>query len=300
METVTRSPSWLEAHRNGAAVAAAVTANALWGTSFLLGKMALVELSAMQVILGRFIIASVILLPVAARRWKKLQAGDAGLFALSGFLMVPVMMVLQFEGLNRTSATSAALIIGAIPVLLAVAAVLVDRERLGPRGWMAVLLSTLGAFILAGTPGAERTLLGDGLVLASAFAAVAWVLTTRRLLHRYGTMMTTALSIAVGTAWLLPIVLVTDGIPTGALSGETWFALVSLGVLCSATTYTLWNWALKSTSASRLAPFVNLEPLVGAALGLLVLREHLSSGLLIGGLLILGSAFLASFSARAD
>ncbi|HET6567671.1 MAG TPA: EamA family transporter, partial [Rhodothermales bacterium] len=276
------------------AFAAIALASMLWGFSFLFGKVALTELTASQVILGRFLIASLILLPQALRLLNRIPKSDVLRFILSGVLMVPVMMWTQFEGLARTSATSAALIIATIPVLMALAAVVFDRERLGAKGWIAVALSTLGAACLVGTPGPGSAVAGDLLVLASTLAAAGWVIFTRRLLQRYPSIAVTALCILFGTVAMVPITFWRDGLPSLHLHAGTWGALLALGVGCSALTYVLWNWGLQHVPASRAGVFVNLEPLVGALLGITVLREPLGPGTLAGGLLIIVAALLTT------
>lgn len=277
-----------------AAFAAIAFASTLWGFSFLFGKIALTELTASQVILGRFLIASLILLPQALRLLMGLPKADVLRFIVSGVLMVPLMMWTQFEGLARTSATSAALIIATIPVLMALAAVAFEKEHLSARGWFAVALSTLGAVCLVGTPGPGRSMVGDLLVLASTLAAVSWVIFTRRLLQRYSSTAVTALAILFGTLAMLPITLVRDGLPPLHLHLATWGAVLALGIGCSALTYVLWNWGLQRVSASRAGVFVNLEPFVGAVLGVTVLREPLGPGTLAGGLLIIAAALLTT------
>jgi len=283
-----------------AAFAAIAASSALWGFSFLFGKIALTELTAAQVILGRFLVASLILLPSALRLLRRLQKADLGQFILSGLLMIPVMMWVQFEGLARTSATSAALIIATIPVMLALAAVVFDRERLSVKGWCAVALSSVGAVLLVGTPGAGSTLFGDVLVFISALAAVAWVLVNRRLLQRYDSVQVTALVILFGTLAMLPITFWQDGMPGLALSLATWGALLALGVGCSVLTYILWNWGLQRVPSSRAGVFVNLEPFVGAVLGITVLGDSFGYGTVVGGALILGAAMLTSSADTPD
>lgn len=276
------------------AILAVALACVIWGGSFLFGKVALREMPASHVVLGRFLMASILLAPSLKRMRSTFQMKDLPLFTLSGVLMVPTMMLLQFAGLALTSMTSAALIIGMIPVLMALAAVLFDGERPMWRGWLAVILSTLGAVFLVGSPTPGRTMIGDLLVFASAVASVVWVLTARRIVARHDSLASTALMIQLGTLTLMPISFAMDGLPTFDYSASTWLAMAVLGIGCTAITYSLWNWGLKVISASQAGVFVNLEPLVGATLGIIVLHESLTSGLLLGGLLILTAAFLTT------
>lgn len=280
-----------------AAYAAITAACVLWGTSFIFGKVALRELRPAQVVLGRFLLASLVLLPFAGVR--PVAPRNLLLFALSGALMVPCSFLLQFEGLERTSATSAALIVGALPPILAVAAYFTDGERPGRAGWGAAAASTVGVGILVGFPEqGERALVGDLLVFASIVTTSAWILVTRRLLRRHSPILVTAWSAVVG-AFLLLVVMVGRGdaiVPAEAqnLSAATWGALLALGVLCTAVAFSLWTWGLRFVPSSKAGAFINLEPLVGAGLGIALLGEAAGISTAAGGLLVLGAAWVVS------
>lgn len=289
-------------------LAAIITASVLWGASFFFGKIVLSELAADQVVLWRFILALAVLGPFVglrtlprARRARRSnlrrrpQRRDWPIFLLNAALMVPIQFMLQFEGLARTTASSAALIVGALAPMLAVAAALFANERIGRLGWGAVACSTIGLAIMVGAPGEGRTLLGDLMVLASLVAAVFMVLTTQRLVRRYESLIVTVVSMALGTALLLPLSLYASGWPAIDLSPSVWAALLGLGIGCTGLTFSLWNWGLRIIPASHAGVYINLEPLIGAILGIAFLGDLVTWELLAGGALILVSAVIISW-----
>jgi drug/metabolite transporter (DMT)-like permease len=71
-----------------------------------------------------------------------------------------------------------------------------------------------------------------------------------------------------------------------------------LGLVITALGYLLWNWALERMEAPRLAVFVNIQPLVGALLGVLLLHEALTVYTVAGGLLILLGVHVAVLARR--
>ena len=279
-----------EGARQRLAVAAFVVAGLIWGSAFLFGKLAFTELPVSHVALYRFFIATLVLLPFALirRRWPKWR--DLPQFLLTGFLIVPATFMLQYTGLAWTTATSASLIIGTLPPMLAVAAAWFYGERLGARGWASIGVSTLGVTLVVGLPGAEHNWAGDGLVFLSMIVVVAWVLLSKPLIKKYTALVATAYLMLFGTLTMLPVSLLWDGAPRLQMSAGVLASVVTLGLACSALTYALWNWGLNHVSASHAGVYTNLEPVVGVLLGVMFLHETLQPWAIIGGLLVIAGA----------
>jgi drug/metabolite transporter (DMT)-like permease len=69
---------------------------------------------------------------------------------------------------------------------------------------------------------------------------------------------------------------------------------VVLGLLATTLTTFLWNWGLARVPASQAGVFINLEPVVGTILGVLVLNDVLGSYSILGGLLVIGAAIFVA------
>ena len=179
-------------------------------------------------------------------------------------------------------------------MLLALGAALFAGERLDGRGRAAVIASTVGATLIAlaapagGSDGSS--LAGDLLVIASLVAATAWVLISQRLMTRYSSGVVTCSVMMLGTLMLAAWVVAVHGLPPVRLATATWLALVSQGLLSTTCATLLWNWGVARVPASRAGVFVNLEPVIGAVLGVTVLGETLGPLALVGGALIVGAA----------
>jgi drug/metabolite transporter (DMT)-like permease len=93
---------------------------------------------------------------------------------------------------------------------------------------------------------------------------------------------------------LIPLALLEDGFPRLDLPLDVWLSVGVLGVACTALAFVLWNWGLEHTPASRAGLFLNIEPVVGALLGITLWGDSVGAGLLLGGALILGAALWVS------
>ena len=225
---------------------ALAAAGGLWGIGFLGGKIALRELSVAHMILYRLSFASLGLLPVAILRGVRVRHQDWPALGIAALLGVPVLFLVQFEGLDRTTVAHASLMIAAAPMLLALGASLFAGERLDGRGRAAVIASTVGAALiaLAGPAGGSQgaTLPGDLLVIASLIAATAWVLLSQRLMTRYSSGVVTCSVMILGTLMLAVWVVAVYGLPPTRLAAATWLALASQGLLSTTCATLLWNW----------------------------------------------------------
>ena len=285
--TIGRAGDWF-------ATSALASAGVLWGVSFLFGKWALEEIGPAHVTLLRFSLASATLLPYALLKGVWPRRRDLPLFLLVGFLTVPATFLVQFWGLSLTGATVAALIVGCSPPMVALFAQLFLGERLGKIGWTAVGASTIGVALAVARPGASNDWLGDALVLLSLLAVVGWVLLGKHLSDGYPAVSATAWILTFGTLELVPVALLWEGVPRLDLTLLGWTSVLVLGLGCSAATYALWNWGVARVPASRAGVFLNLEPLAGALLGVLVLGEAWGPGTVVGGALIIGAAVVVS------
>jgi drug/metabolite transporter (DMT)-like permease len=278
---------------------ALAAAGSLWGTGFLFGKVALAAMSVGHMVLYRFLFAVLALVPVIVRRRPPMpRRADLPRILVASALYVPVQFLVQFEGLARTTVSHASLMVGMLPIMIALAAVLFTDESLDRAGWLTLGASTLGAALIVasgGSSGGQATVAGDLLVVLSLVAAAAWVLASKRLMQTdtgYESVAASVYMLVAGTALLALWVLAMDGPPPVALPLRVWGAVAASGVLATAATTLLWNWGLTHVPASRAGIFLNLEPVVGVVLGVALLNDRLGPMTLLGGTLIVATAVL--------
>jgi len=276
---------------------ACALASCLWGTGFFFGKIALTEMGVAHMVLYRFLFACIVLVPLVCRHPARFSGAEWRVLLLASFLGVPVQFLVQFSGLSLTTVSHAALMVGTMPVLLAVAASLFAHERLDAVGWLALLGSTTGVamIVLSGSRGISdgrgSSIAGDLLVVLSLVIALAWVLLNKQLMLRHPPVVVTSYGLLSGAVMLAVVVLATRGVPpVYAVSGRVWLALAASGVLCTASTTLLWNWGIHRVPVSRAGVFLNLEPAVGSILGVHLLGDRLGPLAWVGGGFIVAAA----------
>ena len=275
-------------------------AGCLWGTGFLFGKIAFAEMNVFENCGYRFIFGSLGLLPIVWKRPPRFRGRRAWTLLLAASLIgVPVQFLMQFKGLELTTVSHASLIVGILPVLLALSSAALFKDKLKSYEYALMLLSAGGAVLIALSKktlaGPQPTLEGDLLVLASMFAATVMILISKRLMADYGSLQVTAAMLLIGTVILLAWTEATHPV-RAHFSSRVWLAVIAQGILATTGAYLFWNWGLARVPAARAGVFLNLEPLIGTVLGVFILHERLGAFGILGGAMILTSA--AYFSRR--
>ena len=139
--TVTSGPS-------ARAYAALTAAGVLWGTTVPMSKLALDWLPPGWLTFVRFGIAAALLIPAAGGALRR--ACTPAVLA-SGALGYGASVIVQNAGIARTSVSHAALLIGAVPVLVAVISAVWHRAVARPHAWIGFAVSLAGVGLVAGS-----------------------------------------------------------------------------------------------------------------------------------------------------
>lgn len=281
-------------------VVSLAAAGCLWGTGFFFGKIAFAEMNVFENCGYRFIFGSLGLLPILWKRPPRFHNRHAWMLLLAASIVgVPVQFLMQFKGLQLTTVSHASLIVGILPVLLALSSAALFKDKMKGYEYALMLLSALGAVLIAfsrkSVGGPQPTVAGDLLVFVSMFAALVMILISKRLMTEYGSLQVTATMLLIGTVILLVWTEATHPVRIH-FSVRVWLAVIAQGFLATTGAYVFWNWGLARIPAARAGVFLNLEPLIGTLLGLAILHERLGTVGILGGLMTLSSA--AYFSRR--
>ncbi|HST81472.1 MAG TPA: DMT family transporter [Kineosporiaceae bacterium] len=278
--------------RNQALIALAA-AGLLWGTSVPLTKAALTGLGPAWLTVFRFAVAGLILVAVLRPRLRDVRPA----LVFAGALGYGACIVVQNIGLTRTSVTHAALLIGAVPMLVAVMAVIFDRARVRAMAWAGFGLSLAGIAMVAGSGGGDASLIGDALVFASVVVGSGFTIVQARMLPGQDVIAVSAAQFLASAAIVVPVALVAEGIPAPGPTG--WSTPALLAAIALATVGTVVPYTLFALGQTGVAPqvagvFLNLETLVAAFLGATVFGEAIGVGQAIGALALVVGIYVST------
>ena len=233
---------------------------------------------------------------------------------LLGALSPGLSFLLGDLGLARTSASGGSLLLAMEPLLSALLAVVILRERLGGWAGLALAVGFAGSTLVAlgpGSPGeASDSALGNVLVLAAVLASAFFVIAVSHYSRTSGArnrsdiagdsettydgLNASAWQTTGGMLAVVPFVAgswISGGSRLGTADPAAWAAC--LGVLvCGAVAGVAFNRGIARVSAARAGLLANLTPAVGMVTAVVFLRERPAPLQLAGGLFILAGLLL--------
>ncbi len=265
--------------QNRSALFALAAAGTLWGLNVPLTKLALGWLDPGWLTVMRFVVAAPVLGLVGRRGLRDafsvriLGAGAIGFGAV---------IVLQNAGIERTSVSHAAMIVGAIPVLVALITAGFGQTATRPLTWAGYGVALAGIAFVAGAGGDGSSSHGDLLVLASAVLSAGSIAIQPRLLAGRDAAAVTAVQFAGGAVVAVPFAVLTGSVPHAPGAAVPAFAMAALALAGTPLPFWLFAFGQARVPAELAGAFINLEPVVGAAAGWLALGEPAAVGQLLG------------------
>ena len=277
---------------NRTAILALAAAGALWGLTVPLSKLSLDWLGGGWLTVARFAIAAPLLAWIGRRG---LRAALTPQIAAVGAIGFGAVIMLQNSGIERTSVSHAALVVGAVPVMVALLAAALSQGVARPVAWAGYGLALAGIAVVAGAGGAGASTAGDLLVFASVTLSASFIVAQPRLLAGRDPAAVTAVQFAAGGLVALPHALAFEGLPPAPGVAGPVVALVALALAGTVVPFWLFAYGQAHVPANTAGAFLNLEPLVGVAIGWIGFGEAIAANQLLGGVAVLAGIALSTY-----
>ena len=276
----------------------------LWGSAWIAGKFALHSTGPLTLLVIRFGVAGLVLLPIAlltGAKWPR-KAADYGHLAIAGVLVNAATLAGIYLGLSLgVSSGTSALVAGTAPIFTALGAGPVLDERIERRQWLGMLIGLAGValVVLNKVSPAGGGWEGYALTFASLAAFVAGTLYQKRFASAINLSSGNFVQFAVATVAVLPLAVRFEGLHAQwdreLIASALWMAIANsvcgLGLL---------YFLLRRGKASQVSTLFLLVPAVTAVMGFLAFHETLGPVALGGFALAAGGVFLGSRSAKAE
>lgn len=272
---------------------AGLTAASIWGGLYVVSKAVLEVIPPFTLLSLRLMLGALALAAVLVRRhgWPRLSRGQWIRVLAIGMLGYGLSLGMQFSGTRLSTAANGAVVTAATPAFVYLFAWLLLRDRISPRRWMALALSTLGVLLVIDPAQARLSpdlWLGNLILVGAALTWALYSVLVRQSTQRIGVLAFTLVAFLGGMFVSLPLAASEVAqAPLGGLGWGTLAGVLYLGLVATALGAYLWNYAFETLDAGQASLTFFAQPLVGAALGVLFLGESLTPLFLWGTLLIL-------------
>ena len=270
---------------------------ALWGGTFIAGRILAQSLPLMTAAFGRFFVASILLVIVAVKmegKLPRLNRGQVLLTAVLGLTGIFIYNICFFGALARVPAGRTSLFVSLAPIVTAILAVLIFGERLGLRRWIGIVIALLGAIVvitrgdlIGGIADISQSLgLGELMMLGAVLSWATYTLISRKVLETLSPIVATT----YGTLWgfvFLSIGAVGEfkEIDWILLDWRIWTSVFYLGAFGTVLPFIWYYQGIQTVGPSRTAIFTNLVPAFGVLFSATLLDEPILISMVVGGLI---------------
>ncbi len=272
----------------------------LWSTAYVGIRVALESFTPGAAALLRYAIASICMLIFYFRPRqvpRKLPLKLIPLMLLIGMVGIGVYNITLNNSELSISASCAAFVIGQVPVLTAVLAMIFYREKLSAVGWLGLGVCVIGTILLSlGEASAHAAnLKGLCLILMTALISSFYGLSQKPILKQVDPFDFVSFAIWGGTFVLsayAPALL--QQLPLASTASLAWG--IFIGIFPAAIAYALWSYGLAQIPISKAITYLYFTPLLTLLLGEVVLHEPVALLAITGGLITLAGTFVVNRS----
>jgi drug/metabolite transporter (DMT)-like permease len=261
-------------------------ATLLFGANYWIAKGLMPNhLLPMQIIflrvLGTLVISWAIQLSIKELRVLRINRADYPRLILSSLLGVAINQMMFFTGLNHTTPVDAAIINSVNPILVLVFAAWMLKDRIGTSRLAGILLGATGALmlILFGNPLSLKGghLTGNMFIIVNTASWSLYLVISKPLMVKYNPFLLMRWMFLFGLIAVFPFsIQQAQEIKFTAFDNYTWFAILYIIVGTTFLAYFFITYSLKRLSSPVVAYYTYLQPVIVAALGILIFAEKIS------------------------
>jgi drug/metabolite transporter (DMT)-like permease len=274
-----------------------------WGGTFIAGRYIARDVGPFSAAFLRFTVASILLLLLVQRsegRLPSVQRGQIIPLILLGMTGVFAYNVFFFKGLKLIQAGRASVIIANNPIVIALFAALIFKEKLTALKVTGIVLSVIGAIIVVSKGQAAEVFRGgigwgEIFIFCCVGSWACYSLIGKVVITHLSPLVAVAYSSAVGGAALfVPACLEGMFRDMSHYTMLDWVGIVYLGVFGTVIGFVWYYQGIKAIGPTRAGQFINFVPMSAIVLAFFILREPLTSSLLLGALFVITGVYITN------
>lgn len=262
----------------------------IWALNFSIIKASLSEVDPYSFNSARFILATLLVWAIVFwnKAWFTIPKRDWLPLIVIGLVGNLLYQWLFIVGINLTLSANAAVMLGTIPIWIAIFSHFFSDEQMSALKFLGVSLAFAGvaAIIIGGDNAisfASDTFTGDILIILAAVTWAIYTIRSKNFLQRYSPLQFSAIMTLIGAVSLTIIsFFVAESTNWNEVSAPAFGAIIYSGALSIGLAYLIWNNGIIKVGPVKTSVYQNLVPVLGLLFGVILLNESLTSLQYIG------------------
>lgn len=269
----------------------------IWGTIGLFVRG--IDLSSIEIAFFRALLGSSFLICISLVRrdkfdWPILRK-NLLILSIAG-LALGMNWIALFQGMKYTTISNAILSYYFAPVFIVIFSLILFKEKLSIKNVICLSGAVLGLFLVMK---AEDTELAAGMnhmkgIIYGLIGALlyAFVVILNKYIRDLSAFQSTLTQLLIAALVLMPIVVFKNPIDLGAIEGRTWILILIIGIVHTGIAYLLYFSSINNIRSQSVAILSYLDPIVAILTSFIFLQESMNLIQVLGGFLILSTAYI--------
>ncbi|MCB0722122.1 MAG: DMT family transporter [Ignavibacteriae bacterium] len=249
---------------------------------------------------SRFGVATLLLLIVFFIKKKnfKIDKKDWKLFLLLGALVIPINQFFFLYGIKLSSASHSGVFYACTPLFVFTTSILIKSDKFSAKKLFAISLTIIGILVIFWenifVTGKNTSLLGDVLLFFAVYSWSLYLVFSKSMVEKYGTLKTSTMAFIIGMIMFTPIFLFdAHNASLDKVNAFGMLAFFHLSVIVAFGGYFMYTYSTKIINTSTLTTLTNTSPIITIIFSWLLLGEELSSYFIAGAVITLIGVFIA-------
>lgn len=275
-------------------------AGTAWGLPYLFIRIAVEDFSTWTIVFSRVVVGAAVLIPIAMKRNVLKPALKAWPYVLAYAvieMIFPWFLITEAERVINSGL--AGLLVATVPFFGLLIGIFYQKDKSlkHPKTLAGLAIGFTGVVLLVGIDALSGHISVPHvlmIILASVGYSIAPVIVATKIPHVSGVAVNGLAMAIVAVVYAVPAAFELPKEIAANPPVESWLSIVGLGVICSAVAFVAFFQLIKEIGSTRSTLVTYMNMAVAVVLGILLLGEPITAGILIGFPLVLVGSYLAT------
>lgn len=275
-------------------------AGTAWGMPYLFIRIAVEDFSTWTIVFSRVVIGAAVLIPIAMKRDVLKPALKAWPYVLAYAvieMIFPWFLITEAERVINSGL--AGLLVATVPFFGLLIGIFYQKDKSlkHPKTLAGLAIGFTGVVLLVGIDALSGHISLPHvlmIILAAVGYSIAPVIVATKIPHVSGVAVNGLAMAIVAVVYAIPASLALPTEIAATPPVESWLSILGLGVICSAVAFVAFFQLIKEIGSTRSTLVTYMNMAVAVVLGILLLGEPITAGILVGFPLVLIGSYLAT------